>query len=84
MTNPRTIRQKKITAKTDKDIIVEMPTPYGLVEVRIKAKDSEMKDDIIEWIFKGCGITTKKDKQRFDHKCKEIRQLIKEAKRRVR
>ena len=82
MTNPRTMRDKDITAKMDKDIIVEIPTPYGLVEIRIKAKDQEMKDDIVEWIFKGCGITTERDKQRFSDKCKKIRQLIKEAKRR--
>ena len=74
MTNPRT--------RTDKDIIVEMPTPYAMVEIRIKAEDSWARDDIVDWIFEGCGITTERDKQRFSDKCKKIRQLIKEAKRR--
>ena len=75
MTNPRT--------RTDKDIIVEMPTPYAIVEIRIKAKDSWARDDIVNWIFKGCGITTERDKQRFGDSCKKIRRLIKEAKRRT-
>ena len=78
MTNSRTRR------RTDKDIIVEMPTPYAIVEIRIKAEDSWARDDIVDWIFEGCGITTERDKQRFSDKCKKIRQLIKEAKRRVR
>ena len=77
------MRQKDTTAKTDKDIIVEMPTPYAIVEIRIKAKDSWARDDIVNSIFEGCGITTERDKQRFDDSCKKIRRLIKEAKRRI-
>ena len=87
------MRQKDITAKTDselgedlnkeKDIIVKMLTPYALVEIKIKAEDSKMKDDIIDWIFEGCSIMTKVDKLRFDDKYKEIKRLIKEAKRRI-
>ena len=31
-----------------KDIIVEMPTPYAVVEIRIKAEDSWARDDIVD------------------------------------
>ena len=58
---------------------VEMPTPFAVVEIKIKPNDIWAKDEIVEWIFKKCGLTTERDAKRFNDKCDRIRQSIRES-----
>jgi len=69
--------ETEMTTETqNKTGIIELPTPFAFVEIRIKPEDLWARDDIVEWIYEKCGLGTQKDKQRFYEKCKKIKELL--------
>lgn len=63
---------------------IKMPTPYAEVIIEIKKEDLWAKDDIIEWIFHNCGLTTEKDfaqrMRKFEKAKENIKRKISEQK----
>lgn len=63
--------------KQDNGCTVEFPTPYAMIDIRIRAKDVWAKNEIMEWLREKCGLPTEREKQIFQDKCDKIRQSIK-------
>ena len=54
-----------------------MPTPFADVIIEIKKEDLWAKDDIIEWIFHKCGLTTEGDFAQTMQKFEKAKEIIK-------